>query len=150
MHEDKTISMYDETADDDIYGGYEREPTVWDKEAVSKPKKREYQRIREGETISLHVFADGNSLETDGYELFYVVKGVGAVKLTLVETVDTIRENYVASGIDYIFEQKIELDYDLPRKPKPEQLQPLVKPYEDALNRLIDRYPYQIFHYQIH
>jgi hypothetical protein len=102
LHEDKTISMYDETADDDIYGGYEREPTVWDKEAVSKPKKREYQRIREGETISLHVFADGNSLETDGYELFYVVKGVGAVKLTLVETVDTIRENYVASGIDYI------------------------------------------------
>ena len=56
----------------------------------------------------------------------------------------------LASGIDYIFEQKIELDYDLPRKPKPEQLQPLVEPYEDALNRLIDRYPYQIFHYQIH
>ncbi len=56
----------------------------------------------------------------------------------------------LASEIDYIFEPKIQLDYDLPRKPNPTQLQSFVKPYEDALNRLIDQYPYQIFHYQIH
>jgi hypothetical protein len=56
----------------------------------------------------------------------------------------------LAGGIDYIFEPPIHLDYDLPRKPKPSQLQPFIKPYEDALNRLIDQYPYQIFHYQIH
>ena len=102
MHDDKTISMYDETAPDKIYGGYEREPTVWDKNKVDHNKQRKYTFLKPGETINLLTFADGNSLVTDGYELFYDVKDVGAVQITTVESVKTIDVNYVATGIDYL------------------------------------------------
>ena len=53
------------------------------------------------------------------------------------------------SAIDYIYFPPIEMDYDLPRKPTPEDLQPFVAKYQEALSSVADSFPYQIFHYDI-
>ena len=54
----------------------------------------------------------------------------------------------LASGIDFYFTRPIEIHYEMPRKPKPEHFTEYVRQYAQALERMAEVYPYQIFHYK--
>lgn len=98
----KKISVYDDETSDGVYGGYEKDPSNYDTKKVINNKVTDYTFIDDGSYLKLHKFGDGNMIVTDGYELFFVVNGSSMIKLTLVEEVETIKVNYVATGIDYI------------------------------------------------
>ncbi len=50
-------------------------------------------------------------------------------------------------GIDYIFAPPITIDYRLPRKPSPKDFAPALAQYQALLEDVIEKNPYQIFHY---
>ena len=50
-------------------------------------------------------------------------------------------------GIDYIFAPPITIDYRLPRKPSPEDFAPALAKYQALLEDVIQKNPYQVFHY---
>ena len=54
----------------------------------------------------------------------------------------------LATGIDFYFTRPIEIQYDIPRKPKPEHFSEYVRQYSMTLERMAKAYPYQIFHYK--
>ena len=54
----------------------------------------------------------------------------------------------LATGIDFYFTRPIEIEYDIPRKPKPEHFREYVRQYSMTLERMAQAYPYQIFHYK--
>ena len=47
-----------------------------------------------------------------------------------------------------IFSPPIRIDFDLPHKPTPELFAPFLKQYQEAFEKVIDEYPYQIFHFE--
>ncbi len=54
-----------------------------------------------------------------------------------------------SNTIDYIYMPPFTIDYNLPRKPKPDFFTPYIQIYEKALQNIASDYPYQIFHYEI-
>ncbi len=54
----------------------------------------------------------------------------------------------LATGIDFYFTRPIEIQYDIPKKPKPEHFSEYVRQYSMTLERMAQAYPYQIFHYK--
>ena len=50
-------------------------------------------------------------------------------------------------SIDYLFAPPITIDYQLPRKPSPEDFAPALAQYQALLEDVIEKNPYQIFHY---
>ncbi len=54
----------------------------------------------------------------------------------------------LASGINFYFKQPISVEYDSPRKPKPEHFEPYVGQYARTLEEMSKQYPFQIFHYK--
>ena len=47
-----------------------------------------------------------------------------------------------------IFSPPIKIDFDLPHRPSPESFTPYLKQYQEAFEKVIDEYPYQIFHFE--
>lgn len=104
---DKQISTYDEENNDAVYGGYERDYRDYDIKKVNNDDKTERMTfIDDGSYLNLHTFGDGSRLVTDGYELFFVVHGSDDgyefTKLSLLEDSNVVKDNLVASGIDYL------------------------------------------------
>ncbi len=51
-------------------------------------------------------------------------------------------------SIDYIYIPPIRIDYNLPHNPNPEVFTPFIQQYQEALQKIASKFPYQIFHYQ--
>jgi len=98
----KQIAEYDDTANDDVYGGYERKDEKYDKEEVDKDNFSDMEFIDDGQYIQIFRFHDSSKLLTDGYELFFVDGDGNGHQITLVEDVHQCKENLVASGLQYI------------------------------------------------
>lgn len=98
----RKIANYDETENDAVYGGYDREIKNHDRRAVDPAKNERNIFIDDGSWIEIFQFHDGCMLVTDGYELYYVDSREMCFKLTTVEDERVISENLVASGLQYL------------------------------------------------
>lgn len=97
------IGDYDEQDNDAVYGGYERRLDSHDSRRVDVDRKNhKMEFVDQGQWIELFVFADDSMLVTDGYELYYVDSKRQCAKITMAEDVQTIPQNLVASGIQYL------------------------------------------------
>ena len=97
----KQIGEYDEENNDAVYGGYEREPDVYDKEAVDSHSTQDRIFLDDGSFIELIKFHDNSKLITDGYELYFIDTNNIQNQITLLEE-KTIKQNLIADGIQYL------------------------------------------------
>lgn len=98
----RKISDYDDFENDDVYGGYERPFTPYDQRKVRDDLNPKDIFIDDGSWIEIFKFQDGCMLVTNGYELFYINSKNEKYQLTTVEDETIIKQNLVASGLQYI------------------------------------------------
>lgn len=97
----KEIGEYDETHSDDVYGGYDREETPYDKQKVDNTSSEDCIFIDDGTYLNVFKFFDGSSLETDGYDLYFVTSDKKCYKITFVEEKD-ITCNLLKKGLQFL------------------------------------------------
>lgn len=101
------ISMYDETNNDAVYGGYELERKETDKQIVDRniPSQGQNVFIDDGSFLSIHAFPNGSRLVTDGFELFFVTSSGNQEIIQISEAeADPIpfAEHWTKEGLDHI------------------------------------------------
>lgn len=102
----KDISIYDNN-EDDVYGGYERPQKFNDLKIyhINKNKLISEENIDNGYMFNLMIFANGDKLMTDGYNLYFSNNG-NAIQLSFIPSDTIVSEETLKNLI-------LKLDLDL-------------------------------------
>ena len=97
----KEIGKYDDKHDDDVYGGYDRKDSGYDKQKINNTSSDNCIFIDDGTYINIFTFHDKSSLKTDGYELYFITSDNICYKISYVED-KKIDYNLIKNGLQYL------------------------------------------------